>query len=59
MPEGVMVAIMFEEGDRIVTDAEGGIMELDSPDIELVEGNSEACCSKSFGFKFEDLWGGR
>lgn len=39
MPQGVMVAIMFEEDDEIKEEPETGIFELD-PTIELEEGES-------------------
>jgi hypothetical protein len=69
MPQGVMVAIMFDKGDtlketkdcvlEIEEDKNDGILELD-PSVELERGESNACagCSKSFGFRFEELWGG-
>jgi hypothetical protein len=37
MPQGIMVAIIFEEGDKIVDEPKKGILELD-PSSELAEG---------------------
>ena len=59
MPEGVMVAIIFEDGDKIKEKPEEGLLELD-PSSEIDNGNTQACatCKRAFGFKFEELWGG-
>lgn len=59
MPQGVMVAVMFEEDDEIEEEPEIDILELD-PTTELEKGESQACsgCSKNFGVSFDELWGG-
>ena len=58
MPEGLMVSIIYEEGEEISVDGEK-IFELD-PSAELEKGEAQAChkCSKQLGFRFEELWGG-
>ena len=58
MPMGTLVSIIFEAGDEIPEDGER-ILELD-PNAELERGETQAChtCSRSLGFKFEELWGG-
>lgn len=61
MPEGLLVTIMYEEGDTIKEDPEKGVMEID-PIKELAEGETNACArcgGHSFNFRFEELWDGR
>jgi hypothetical protein len=53
MPLGLMVSIIYEEGEEITMDGEK-IFELD-PTAELEKGETNAChkCSNQLGFRFE------